>query len=183
MATGTRSAENFAKSVGFCCGLVIAWESRFSPQDIIEMATIITFFLAGLAVGTLVEYLLHRFLLHSRLRHRIIRRHKMHHKTHVRHSIVSEFLGFFPGVVPFLWVGFAHNTSAGVAFVVGELVYVLAVAVAHKWSHEAPHRLFWMNPVVHDLHHDGRSRWNYGVVTSFWDRVFGTYTTSRKSTN
>lgn len=139
------------------------------------MATPFAFFVSALALGTLVEYLLHRFFLHSRLRHWVIRRHKLHHKAYVRYSIVSEFLGFFPPAVPFLWIGFVHSPSAGIAFVAGEVVYALAVAVAHKWSHETPHRLFWMNPAIHALHHTEGVRWNYGVLIPFWDHVFGTY--------
>jgi len=139
------------------------------------MLTLVTFFLAALAMGTWVEYLLHRFFLHSGLRHWVIRRHKLHHKTYVRYSIASEFLGFFPPAIPFLWVGFVHSVPAGFAFVAGEVAFVLAEAVAHKWSHEAPHRLFWMDPAVHAVHHTHGSRSNYGVLTTFWDRVFGTY--------
>lgn len=139
------------------------------------MVTLAAFFLAALALGTVVEYLLHRFVLHSRLRHWVIRRHKLHHKTYVRYSIASEFLGFFPPAIPFLWVGFVHSTPAGLAFVAGEVAFVLAEAVAHKLSHEAPHRLFWMDPAVHAAHHADGGRWNYGVLTTFWDRVFGTY--------
>ena len=67
------------------------------------MATRIAFFVAALALGTLVEYLLHRFFLHSRLQHWVIRRHKMHHKSYVRYSIASEFVGFFPPALPFRW--------------------------------------------------------------------------------
>ena len=96
------------------------------------MATRIAFFVAALALGTLVEYLLHRFFLHSRLRHGVIRRHKMHHKTYVRYSIASEFLGFFPPAIPFLWVGFVYSTAAGIAFIAGEVAFVRAVAAAHK---------------------------------------------------
>jgi sterol desaturase/sphingolipid hydroxylase (fatty acid hydroxylase superfamily) len=99
----------------------------------------------------------------------------MHHKTYVGYSVASEFLGFFPAAVPFLWIGFVHSVAAGLAFAAGGVAYVLAVAVAHKWSHEAPRRLFWMNPVVHAVHHADSVRWNFGVLTTFWDRVFGTY--------
>ena len=139
------------------------------------MTTLLAFFAAAVVLGTLVEYLLHRFVLHSRLRHWIIRRHKMHHKTYVRYSVASEFAGFFPAALPFLWIGFVHSVAAGFAFIAGAVVYALAVATAHKWSHEAPHRLFWMNPVVHAVHHADSVRWNFGVLTTFWDRVCGTY--------
>lgn len=146
-----------------------------APPEVKDMVTLLAFFVAALATGTLVEYLLHRFFLHSRLRHWVIRRHKMHHKAYVRYSIASEFLGFFPAAVPFLWVGFVHSVAAGFAFAAGAVAYVLATAVAHKWSHEAPHRLFWMHPAVHAVHHTDSVRWNFGVLTNFWDRVFGTY--------
>jgi sterol desaturase/sphingolipid hydroxylase (fatty acid hydroxylase superfamily) len=139
------------------------------------MATVLSFFAAAVVLGTLVEYLTHRFFLHSRFRLGVVHRHRMHHKTYVRYSVVSEFFGFSPPAVPLLWVGFVHSSAAGFAFVAGAAAYVLAVAVAHKWSHEAPHRLFWMDPAVHALHHDGRARSNFGVLTTFWDRALGTY--------
>jgi sterol desaturase/sphingolipid hydroxylase (fatty acid hydroxylase superfamily) len=139
------------------------------------MSTLVAFFLAALAIGSVVEYFVHRFVLHSRFRFWMIRRHKLHHKTYVRYSIASEFLGFFPPAVPLLWIGFVHSAPAGLAFAAGTVAYVLAVAVVHKWSHEAPHRLFWMHPAVHGVHHECGAGWNYGVVTPFWDRVFGTY--------
>ena len=139
------------------------------------MFTLVAFFLAALLLGSLVEYFVHRFVLHSRLRCWMIRRHKMHHKAYVRYSIASEFAGFFPPAIPFLWIGFVHSAPAGLTFLAGTAAYVLAVAVTHKWSHEAPHRLFWMNPSVHAVHREGGAGWNYGVVTPFWDRVFGTY--------
>lgn len=139
------------------------------------MVTVLVAFTTALLLGSLVEYLLHRFFLHSRLRHWVVRRHKLHHKTYVRYSVASEFLGFVPPAVPVVWVGFLHSVPAGVGFAAGAVGYVLAVALAHKWSHEAPHRLFWMDPAVHALHHDDRPRWNFGVVTPLWDHVFGTY--------
>ncbi len=139
------------------------------------MMTVLVAFATALLLGSLVEYLLHRYFLHSRLRHWVVRRHKLHHKTYVRYSVASEFFGFLPPAVPVIWVGFLHSVAGGVGFAAGALAYVLAVALAHKWSHEAPHRLFWMDPAVHALHHDDRPRWNFGVVTPFWDRVFGTY--------
>ena len=133
-------------------------------------------FLAALFVGTLVEYAVHRYVLHTRrFTNYFVRRHKLHHKTYERHSLASEFAGFFPWAVPVLPLGFLFGVPAGVGFAAGTVVYVLWVALCHKWSHEAPHRLFWMSPNVHAVHHDHPPRWNFGVTTGFWDRVFGTY--------
>jgi sterol desaturase/sphingolipid hydroxylase (fatty acid hydroxylase superfamily) len=147
------------------CGL-----TRGIAVDRIAMAVLA----AGL-LGSLVEYLAHRFYLHARRRTRVVRRHRMHHKTYVRYSLLSEFFGFFPAAVPFLWLGFLGGRTTGVAFAAGGAGYVLLVAACHKLSHQAPRWLFWLNPNLHALHHDRHPRCNYGITTSLWDRVFGTY--------
>src|SRR5690242_8957688 len=133
-------------------------------------------FLAALVVGTFAEYVIHRFFLHTRrFTNWVTRRHKMHHKRYVRHSVLSDFVDFFPPAVPVLPLGFLFGVPAGVGFAAGTVAYVLWVALCHKWSHEAPRRMFWMHPNVHAVHHDRPPRWNFGVTTGFWDRVFGTY--------
>jgi sterol desaturase/sphingolipid hydroxylase (fatty acid hydroxylase superfamily) len=136
-------------------------------------------FLAAVLLGTLVEYLAHRFVLHARWRTRVVRRHRLHHKRYVRYSLVSEFAGFFPGAVPFLGLGFVYGRAAGVAFLAGGVGYVVLLAACHKLSHQDPRRLFWMNPNLHALHHDRHPRCNYGITTGLWDRVFGTYRVRR----
>jgi len=132
-------------------------------------------FALALPVGTLTEYLLHRFVLHSRWRSRITRRHRMHHKANDSDTLWGDFRDFLPGLLPVGWLGFVWSAAAGVGFVLGGVAYVFGLALVHKLSHERPRLVFWMRANAHALHHSGTPRCNYGVVTRFWYRVFGTY--------
>lgn len=129
--------------------------------------------------GTLVEYVLHRFVLHSHSRTLISRRHRLHHKSNRADTLWGDFRDFCPGMVPFCWFGFLHSTVAGVAFLLGGVVYVFILALVHKLSHERPRLVFWMNPNAHEFHHGDTPRLNFGIVSRFWDRVFGTYANGR----
>jgi sterol desaturase/sphingolipid hydroxylase (fatty acid hydroxylase superfamily) len=133
-------------------------------------------FLLALLLGTLVEYLLHRFFLHARSRNFVTRRHRMHHKSNLADTLWGDFRDFLPGMIPLCWVGFLHSAAAGMAFLIGCVAYVFVLALVHKLSHERPKLIFWMHPNSHDLHHDGTPCANFGIVTRFWDVVFGTYT-------
>jgi sterol desaturase/sphingolipid hydroxylase (fatty acid hydroxylase superfamily) len=140
-----------------------------------DFAVIVIAFLLTFPAGTLVEYTLHRFLLHSRNRSFISRRHRLHHKSNQADTLWGDFRDFLPGMVPFCWLGFLHSVVAGLAFLVGGLGYVFLLASVHKLSHERPRLVFWMSPNSHVLHHGETPRHNFGIVTRFWDVVFGTY--------
>jgi sterol desaturase/sphingolipid hydroxylase (fatty acid hydroxylase superfamily) len=137
--------------------------------------TAAAFFLLAFPTGTLVEYVLHRFVLHAASRTYITRRHRMHHKTNEADTLWGDFRDFLPGMVPFCWFGFLHSIVAGVAFLLGGVGYVFLLALVHKLSHERPRLVFWMRPNPHALHHGITPRGNFGITTRFWDVVFGTY--------
>lgn len=136
-------------------------------------------FLLALPTGTLVEYGLHRFLLHAPRKSFVTHRHRMHHKANAADTLWGDFRDFFPGMIPFCWFGFLHSVSAGVGFVFGGVFYVFVLALVHKLSHERPRLIFWMSPNSHALHHDETPRHNFGIVTRFWDVVFSTYANER----
>ena len=144
-----------------------------------DTAVIVVAILLALAAGTLVEYTLHRFLLHARSRTFITRRHRLHHKSNQADTLWGDFRDFFPGMVPFCWFGFLHSTTAGIAFLAGGIIYVFLLASVHKLSHERPRLVFWMSPTSHELHHGETPRHNFGIVTRFWDIVFRTYADHR----
>jgi sterol desaturase/sphingolipid hydroxylase (fatty acid hydroxylase superfamily) len=134
----------------------------------------------GLAfpVGTLVEYVLHRWVLHAPRRTFVAHRHRMHHKSNAADTLWGDFHDFFIGAVPFCGLGFLHSPAAGVGFLLGCAAYVFLLALVHKLSHERPGLVFWMPRNSHELHHGETPRHNFGIVTRFWDRVFGTYADS-----
>lgn len=148
-----------------------------SPHD--WVAAVVAF-LVAFPTGTLAEYLLHRFLLHARSRTFIVRRHRLHHKSNQADTLWGDFRDFLPGMLPFCWLGFLHGPAAGVGFSLGAVGYVFLLALVHKLSHERPRLIFWMSPNSHTLHHGATPRHNFGIVTRFWDVVFGTYADRRR---
>ena len=139
------------------------------------MSTVAIGFLIAFPVGTLVEYLIHRFVLHARNRTFITRQHRLHHKDNLADPLWADFRDFLPGMAPVGWLGFLHSPAAGFGFLIGCIAYVLVLALVHKLSHERPKLVFWMRPNSHWLHHGPSPRQNFGIVTRFWDRMFGTY--------
>ncbi len=118
-------------------------------------------FLLTLLVGTLVEYVLHRFVLHVRRRNFVTHRHRLHHKSNQADTRWGDFRDFFPGMLPFGWFGFLHSVPAGLAFLLGGVTYVFLLALVHKWSHERPRWVFWLSPNVQALHHGETPRHNF----------------------
>ena len=139
-------------------------------------------FILGLVIWTLAEYLLHRFVLHSWPY--FARYHQAHHDD-PRALIGSPTLfslAIFASIVLLpaalllgLWPAlpcFAGFLSGYIAFAgVHEIVH-------HSQSQNAVLRHFKR---LHARHHHGTEALNFGVLTSFWDRVFGTYEMPRRS--
>lgn len=136
-------------------------------------------FVLAFPTGTFAEYVMHRFVLHARNRTFITHRHRMHHKANESDTLWGDFRDFLPGMLPFCWFGFLHSATAGLAFLLGGVAYVFLLAAVHTLSHDRPRLIFWMSRNSHTLHHSETPRHNYGIVTRFWDVVFGTYANAR----
>ena len=134
---------------------------------------------AGFAVGTLGEYLMHRFMHDGRVLQRV---HGRHHLLGVGQGWLGELLDYSRGGVPaavalaapFCWP--LRLPSVGLGLAVGAGLHMAAAAYSHQVQHERPELVFWMRKPVHHLHHRHRMwKTNFGISTDFWDRVFGTY--------
>ncbi len=133
-------------------------------------------FLSCLALWTLLEYLLHRFVFHHVPYIRDM--HEQHHSderefigTPIWISLVSHgTLGFLP---VYLLAGFADASAASCGLMLGYLWYVSVHHVVHHW-HPAHSSYLYALKRRHALHHHHDSERNFGVTSSFWDRVFGT---------
>ena len=133
-------------------------------------------FAAGLALWTLIEYLLHRFVLHHAPL--VSALHERHHTnphdpvgTPVWASALSALFFF---VLP-SWglLGFELATAAVAGMATGYLLYVYCHYAAH-YGRPEPGSYFYRLRVRHARHHHLSDEGNFGVITSFWDRVFGT---------
>lgn len=125
-------------------------------------------FVASLFMGTLVEYWLHRGIHHRFFRWAPpYRTHRAHHQTGNNQPLrteLTDYLAVAAACAPF-------GTLGGWAFfggwVVGCFSYALFVSVVHNLSHRRGN-------IYHAFHHE-YPKYNFGVATLVWDRVFKTY--------
>jgi sterol desaturase/sphingolipid hydroxylase (fatty acid hydroxylase superfamily) len=139
---------------------------------------------AGLLAWTLFEYALHRWLMHSRNPALWRLLHQEHHA--VRGMDIPEHRVLHPAVsvpvfVGLLWL--VHEVLGGPpAAALGFWAGYLAYEALH-WLHhdtalsEALDGVPWLRRRLahHEGHHFRHARSNYGVLTSAWDRLLGTY--------
>jgi cyclopropane-fatty-acyl-phospholipid synthase len=131
---------------------------------------------AGLAAWTLVEYLLHRFVLHG------VHPFRAWHAEHHRRpraligtpTIVSATLITALVFVPSLWLSDAWRACAlTFGLLTGYLVYAIVHHATHHWHADRG----WLRQAKrhHARHHSPMAApARFGVTSSFWDVVFRT---------
>jgi len=128
----------------------------------------------GVALWTLVEYLIHRFVYH----HAPILSplHDQHHKRPNELIGVPSFIssGLVVAICYFPLAAFYPVLAAGFVsgMLIGYAAYMFVHHATHHWRIEPGH---WLYPLrVRHMAHHYRDTANFGVTTGFWDRVFGT---------
>ena len=129
-------------------------------------------FLLALLVASLVEYWGHRAM-HSWL---LKKKHALHHRDGDAQGWLGEFWDYLVGSCWILPAGFVFSLEAGIAFLIGGILFAMWAAYNHQLQHERPELCVWLRRPVHHLHHSGHM-WhsNFGISSGLWDRVFGTY--------
>ena len=130
---------------------------------------------AGGALWTLVEYLVHRVIYH---RVPIFMRYHMAHHAEPKAYVGAPpglatcviFLASFAPLAPFAPM-LANGVSAGM--LLGYMCYSLVHYGFHVATPARGTYLYraWLH---HSVHHYRDGKGNFGVTTSFWDRVCGT---------
>ncbi|APV51940.1 hypothetical protein BWI17_21065 [Betaproteobacteria bacterium GR16-43] len=132
---------------------------------------------AGVAGWTLIEYALHRFVLHG------LRPFSTWHGEHhgrpraliCTPTIVSAALFVVLVFLPALALLDLRRASAlTLGMLTGYLVYSITHHATHHWQAGGP----WMKARkrCHAVHHHRETPGCYGVTSAFWDRVFGSDT-------
>lgn len=131
--------------------------------------------LLGLVGWSLLEYLLHRFVLHGLWP--FVAWHAAHHQR-PRALICAPTLlsGSLIGVLVFLpaltLFGAWRAQALTLGVLMGYLAYTLIHHATHHWRIDSPawllRRKRW-----HARHHDRSAPGCYGVSSGFWDHVFG----------
>jgi sterol desaturase/sphingolipid hydroxylase (fatty acid hydroxylase superfamily) len=135
--------------------------------------------LAGLLAWSLIEYGLHRFVLHGLAPFR--RWHAQHHARPAALICTPTLLsGALVGLFVFLPAALLGDRWLACALTLGLLLGYLAYAVTHHAIHHWQNDSAWLRRrrLWHALHHRrGGGASCYGVTGEFWDRRLGTAAT------
>lgn len=153
--------------VGLPAFLMLAQPLRAWP----ELAALV---LLGLAGWTLVEYAMHRFILHGLAPFRGW--HAQHHARPTARiaspTILSAGLIFGLVFLPVLVLADVWSACAlTLGLLIGYFGYAVTHHATHHWNIDSP----WLKrrKRAHALHHHLARPGSYGVTSSFWDQVFG----------
>ena len=139
-------------------------------------------FVVGLFVWTLVEYVVHRWVYHAIPFFEKF--HDAHHDDPTALIGVPSFIssGLILSVF-FLPLLFTVGVVVAGGFASGALLgyagYMLVHHASHHWTLK-PGSLLYRARVLHMAHHYNATPGNYGVVTSFWDHLFSTNVDRRR---
>ncbi len=158
-------------------GLLVGLPFAARPGQGMVLAALVA---AGFCSWTLIEYLVHRFLMHGV--DPIRRWHAEHHRRPAAligsPTVVSVPLLFGVVFLPlWAWSDVAHATALTLGIFGGFLLYSATHHAVHHWrpaSGWLQERQRW-----HALHHRSRYPACYGVSSAFWDHVFGSTTPVR----
>ena len=148
----------------------------------ISIAAIVLLFIFGLTIWTLAEYLLHRFVLHGWPF--FAKYHQAHHDdpSALIASPTLFSLGVFASIALLpatLLLGLWPALPCFAGFLVGYIAFAAVHEIIHhSQSQNAVARHF---KHFHARHHHATPARNFGVLTSFWDRIFGTYEMQRRN--
>jgi sterol desaturase/sphingolipid hydroxylase (fatty acid hydroxylase superfamily) len=148
-------------------------------------STVAGLFVVGAAVWTLAEYWLHRLLFHWRPAGEFGERmhfvlHGVHHKwPRDRFRLVmppaASMLLFWLFLGAWVLLMGAHAYAFHAGFVAGYIFYDLS----HYYMHHGHPTTAWMKALRkhHMVHHSPKLQHEkkFGVSTTLWDHVFGTY--------
>lgn len=154
------------------------WQAEFGG-----FAVWLAAFAAGLGIWTLVEYILHRYILHHAPY--IKEQHEAHHaeQTALIPTPIWISLGLFAVFVYLpLWLFADGAVAAGITggLMLGYLAFEGVHHVLHHWK-IAPGSHLYVLKRRHMLHHCFDDKGNFGVTTGFWDVVFATDVKLRQS--
>ena len=131
-------------------------------------------FAFGVAMWTLVEYLVHRVGFHHPGSPRVVSsEHRMHHRDPLATSLPKRLLGHGAVAAASSPAYLFTRTSGSLARWLGFVVGYAAYETTHWRIHHMPHTVSAQRRHHHLAHH-AKSRTNFGVTTKVWDDVLGT---------
>ena len=145
-------------------------EKETSSQILIWIGLCVT----GIALWTLIEYFIHRIVLHHVSPFREL--HALHHATPTAMIGTPTWLTAIlicGGVLVPLWWQAGFNLASGITsgLILGYLWYTSVHHAVHHWR-TRPGSYLHNAKLRHAIHHNSQHPCNFGVTTAFWDRIF-----------
>lgn len=147
-----------------------------SADPAIERLLLLAWVVLGIFVWTLMEYLLHRFVLHG------LPPFAAWHAEHHRRPLAlicaptllsGSLIGFLVYLPSLAMMGLWQSLALALGVLIGYLAYTLLHHATHHWRAASgtwlQRRRYW-----HALHHSRQVQGCYGVTTELWDQVFRT---------
>ena len=132
---------------------------------------------AGFVIWTLLEYILHRAVLHKKTYFAPM--HGEHHAAPLSYIGTPAWVSVSVLTAAFLlpawlWVGFEFADGLTVGVMTGYWWYGLVHHIVHHHSSTPSPSYFNGLRAWHMRHHYSPKSGNFGVTTPLWDHVFGT---------
>lgn len=130
---------------------------------------------AGAVIYSFYEYALHRWIYHV-VPGPVRRIHRLHHRD--RSLLIGSPFYFSLGICAVTWWLAAQVVGARLGAIVAGVILLgyASFSVVHHLSHADRALPGWLDRLRrHHLHHHRHAAVNFGVLTTFWDRVFGTF--------
>ena len=140
----------------------------------------IKYFLVGLGLWSLVEYLLHRFIFHAihfkePYKSMATELHMLHHKdvTVDKFTIAPFFVTLFlSGIIFLVLLFFIKKVALTTQVLTGIYLGYAIYEWVHYWTHNLKFNFFGKKH--HLYHHFKNPKSNFGVTSPIWDYLFGT---------
>lgn len=132
----------------------------------------------GLIGYSLIEYAFHRWVLHGLS----TCDHKFHHIEPFAPHALPFSTGLAAHTVMLVMLSLCVGMDLALCITLGSSIGYAIYGQLHELIHRDPSLARYLTPRLyrhHMLHHrplSGGDKHNFGVLTTFWDRVFGTYT-------
>jgi sterol desaturase/sphingolipid hydroxylase (fatty acid hydroxylase superfamily) len=173
--SGSRANYHASYVIDLACALIAGW---LGIRDAEGAAIPMVSFAVGIVVFSFAEYAIHRWLFHGPTgAMRAI--HQAHHDGPHDHVALPCLSSAVVGGLAWWALAAALGTVIASFFWCGFMAGYVAYGAVHHLEHSLkisalPFRWMQRRWAVHAVHHRLLGT-NFGVTTSFWDRVFGTY--------
>lgn len=163
---------------------VVCWLVFVSIQRDLTAAQAAMALVSGIFIWSLTEYSLHRFLFHVRTESYWANTfHYLLHGCHHKHPMDSLRLVFPPAATPVIcvpiWslIRLLSTASVAPALFGGILLGYVMYDITHYYLHHGQPRTGVPKKLkkYHLDHHFRAQTKGFGITSSFWDHVFGTY--------